>query len=75
MESNPSQQLMLEGAPAQPEARSALKSSVLEAVGSTPIVRLSRLFEESGLEVFGKLEALNPGGSIKDRAARSEGVV
>ena len=45
------------------------KNSVLEAVGSTPIVRMSRLFEESGLEVYGKLEALNPGGSIKDRAA------
>ncbi|MDE2613680.1 MAG: 2,3-diaminopropionate biosynthesis protein SbnA [Burkholderiales bacterium] len=30
---------------------------------------MARLFEESGLEVYGKLEALNPGGSIKDRAA------
>ena len=49
--------------------RGAVKNSVLEAVGSTPIVRMSRLFEESGLEVYGKLEALNPGGSIKDRAA------
>lgn len=47
----------------------APKNSVLEAVGGTPVVRLSRLFEESGLEVYGKLEALNPGGSIKDRAA------
>ena len=45
------------------------KNSVLEAVGQTPIVRLAQLFEESGLEVFGKLEALNPGGSIKDRPA------
>ena len=56
----------------QPDARgsrSTVKNSVLEAVGSTPIVRLSRLFDESGLEVYGKLEALNPGGSIKDRAA------
>ncbi len=44
-------------------------NSVLEAVGGTPVVRLSRLFEETGLEVYGKLEALNPGGSIKDRAA------
>lgn len=49
--------------------RGTVKNSVLEAVGSTPIVRMSRLFEESGLEVYGKLEALNPGGSIKDRAA------
>jgi N-(2-amino-2-carboxyethyl)-L-glutamate synthase len=48
---------------------STVKSSVLEAIGATPIVRMSRLFEESGLEVYGKLEALNPGGSMKDRAA------
>lgn len=44
-------------------------ASILEAVGRTPVVRMARLFEESGLEVYGKLEALNPGGSIKDRAA------
>lgn len=44
-------------------------NSVLEAVGNTPVVRMAQLFEESGLVVFGKLEALNPGGSIKDRAA------
>lgn len=47
----------------------APRSSILEAVGGTPIVRMSQLFEDSGLEVYGKLEALNPGGSIKDRAA------
>ena len=45
------------------------KSSVLEAIGNTPVVRLSKLFDEYGLEVYGKLEALNPGGSIKDRPA------
>lgn len=45
------------------------KNSVLEAVGQTPLVRLKQLFEESKVEVFGKLEALNPGGSIKDRPA------
>jgi N-(2-amino-2-carboxyethyl)-L-glutamate synthase len=45
------------------------KNSILEAVGDTPMVRMARLFDESGLVVFGKLEALNPGGSIKDRAA------
>lgn len=50
-------------------ARNVPKASVLEAVGHTPIVRMSRLFDETGLEVYGKLEALNPGGSIKDRAA------
>lgn len=42
---------------------------MLEAIGDTPMVRLARLFDESKLEVYAKLEALNPGGSIKDRAA------
>ena len=45
------------------------RASVLEAIGSTPVVRLSRLFASTGLEVYAKLEGLNPGGSIKDRPA------
>ncbi|MGH9441004.1 MAG: PLP-dependent cysteine synthase family protein [Thermoanaerobaculia bacterium] len=44
-------------------------SSVLEAVGVTPLVRLRRYAE--GLDVRAKLEYLNPGGSVKDRIARS----
>jgi len=44
--------------------------SIVEAVGDTPIVRLSRLFGGSGIEVFAKLEYLNPIGSSKDRVAR-----
>jgi cysteine synthase A len=48
---------------------SGAKASVLEAIGGTPTVRLSRLFGESGFDVFAKLEALNPGGSVKDRPA------
>lgn len=43
--------------------------SVLEAIGRTPVVRLSRLFPQPGLEVLGKLELMNPGGSMKDRSA------
>jgi cysteine synthase A len=43
--------------------------SVLSAVGRTPLVRLSRLFPGADFTVYGKLEALNPGGSIKDRPA------
>jgi cysteine synthase A len=42
---------------------------VLDAVGRTPLIRLDRLFAPSHLEVFAKLEALNPGGSLKDRPA------
>src|SRR5207237_9756512 len=52
-----------------PRVRRAVKASVLEAVGDTPLVRLSRLFDDAGLEAYAKLEALNPGGSIKDRPA------
>jgi N-(2-amino-2-carboxyethyl)-L-glutamate synthase len=44
--------------------------SVLDAVGRTPLVRLSRLFPEPGVEVLAKLELMNPGGSMKDRSAR-----
>src|SRR6185312_6152975 len=48
-----------------------LLSSVLQAIGETPLVELSRL--SSGLEgrILAKLEYLNPGGSKKDRIARS----
>lgn len=41
------------------------------AIGATPLVRLSRLFPDSGLEILAKIETLNPGGSTKDRPARS----
>ncbi len=41
--------------------------SVLEAVGATPMVRLSRIGRDLPCEIFGKLELLNPGGSVKDR--------
>jgi cysteine synthase A len=48
---------------------SILKKSVLETIGNTPLVRLAKLFNEPDLEVYAKLEALNPGGSVKDRPA------
>lgn len=38
-------------------------------VGGTPLIRLPRLSEETGCEILGKAEFLNPGGSVKDRAA------
>jgi len=44
--------------------------SILEGVGGTPIIRLSRLFRDSRCEVLAKLEMCNPGGSVKDRPAR-----
>src|SRR5579862_3248488 len=42
----------------------------VEAVGRTPLIRLRRASESTGCEIFGKAEFMNPGGSVKDRAAR-----
>ena len=39
------------------------------AVGNTPLIRLASLSRETGCEILGKAEFLNPGGSVKDRAA------
>jgi cysteine synthase A len=44
-------------------------SGLLELIGSTPLVELRALAEESTAKVFAKLEYLNPSGSIKDRIA------
>ena len=41
----------------------------VELIGNTPLVRLKRASEATGCEIFGKAEFLNPGGSVKDRAA------
>jgi cystathionine beta-synthase len=46
-----------------------IKSSILEAIGETPLVRLSRLGADLLPQLVAKVEALNPGGSIKDRIA------
>ena len=43
---------------------------VLGLIGNTPLVRLRRASEETGCEILAKCEFMNPGGSIKDRAAK-----
>ena len=43
--------------------------NVLEAIGSTPLIRLNRASEATGCEILGKAEFMNPGASVKDRAA------
>lgn len=43
--------------------------SVVNAIGRTPLIRLKRASEETGCEIWGKAEFMNPGGSVKDRAA------
>ena len=51
------------------ETRTAIRDSILDAIGGTPLVRLSRLGAGLVPQLVAKVEALNPGGSIKDRAA------
>ena len=43
--------------------------SVIDAIGNTPLIRLNKASEETGCEILGKAEFMNPGQSVKDRAA------
>ncbi|GIW40056.1 MAG: cysteine synthase [Candidatus Binatia bacterium] len=47
--------------------RPSVVQSPLELIGETPVVRLNRLVGKEDAEVWGKLESMNPGGSVKDR--------
>ncbi|EDX72792.1 Pyridoxal-phosphate dependent enzyme superfamily [Coleofasciculus chthonoplastes PCC 7420] len=46
-----------------------IKEGFVGTVGNTPLIRLNSFSEETGCEILGKAEFLNPGGSVKDRAA------
>lgn len=46
-----------------------IRNGFIEAIGNTPLIRLRTLSEQTGCEILGKAEFLNPGGSVKDRAA------
>jgi cysteine synthase A len=46
-----------------------LRTGFLDSIGNTPLIRLKRASEETGCDIYGKAEFLNPGGSVKDRAA------
>src|SRR5262245_54987326 len=50
-------------------AKPAVKYDVLAAIGNTPLIRLKGPSERTGCEILGKAEFLNPGQSVKDRAA------
>lgn len=43
--------------------------SLIDLIGDTPLVRLRRVSEQTGCDIYGKAEFLNPGGSVKDRTA------
>lgn len=45
-----------------------MKNSVVDAIGNTPLIRLKQASEETGCEILGKAEFMNPGQSVKDRA-------
>lgn len=42
----------------------------IEAIGNTPLIRLNKASDQTGCDIYGKAEFMNPGGSVKDRAAR-----
>lgn len=44
-------------------------NSILDAIGNTPLIKLNRVSEQTGCTILGKAEFLNPGQSVKDRAA------
>ncbi len=52
-----------------PTARPLVADSVLDLVGATPLVKLRRVIPQEAATVLGKMENLNPGGSVKDRIA------
>ncbi|WP_231409879.1 cysteine synthase A [Ralstonia solanacearum] len=47
----------------------AIRDGFTGCIGNTPLIRLAKLSDETGCEILGKAEFLNPGGSVKDRAA------
>jgi [CysO sulfur-carrier protein]-thiocarboxylate-dependent cysteine synthase len=57
--------------PAMAGGEQTLTPSLLEAIGRTPLVELSRLSPQSGARLYAKLEGQNPTGSIKDRIAKT----
>ena len=47
-----------------------IREDFVDAVGNTPLIKLRKASEETGCTILGKAEFLNPGGSVKDRAAK-----
>ena len=47
-----------------------IRDDFTDAIGNTPLIRLRKASEQTGCTILGKAEFLNPGGSVKDRAAR-----
>jgi cysteine synthase A len=48
----------------------SLYPDFMMAIGNTPLIRLNKASDATGCDIYGKAEFMNPGGSVKDRAAR-----
>ena len=46
-----------------------VRNGFIDSIGNTPLIRLNRVSDATGCEILGKAEFMNPGGSVKDRAA------
>src|SRR2546426_6906237 len=46
-----------------------IRNGIVEAIGNTPLIKLKRASERTGCTILGKAEFMNPGQSVKDRAA------
>ena len=49
----------------------SVASSVLDLIGNTPLVQLSKISPPNGATILGKVESFNPAGSVKDRIAKA----
>src|SRR3954470_8378066 len=52
-----------------PHQNAPIKKDVIAAIGNTPLIRLNHASDATGCEILGKAEFMNPGQSVKDRAA------
>ena len=50
---------------------SNIQNDFISGIGNTPLIKLRAASEITGCNIYGKAEFLNPGGSVKDRAALS----
>src|ERR1700734_374053 len=51
------------------ESKMDVRSGFIDSIGNTPLIKLKAASAATGCEIYGKAEFLNPGGSVKDRAA------
>src|ERR687883_65474 len=55
--------------PYHPRPAMQIRNGIVEAIGNTPLIKLERASELTGCTILGKAEFMNPGQSVKDRAA------